>query len=639
VQLYKNESLKTSDKKNIMNHNIGVLGKRVSSQMTTCIFQNEKEANYYSSNYGFEPAILKEHNGQKLFIVSKRTNRIKLLNGFRDIQHLIYDIQRLKMYKIYKKLKYELKLKPFAIHTDCVFLEKNCKKELLDAFPLVDKHKIESIGTWKIEEKQGFPTDVLTFDRNRNPFPLNWAWSYKTRMTMEPIKITNELDYTSPEYFEEFRNIIENYKKIYVSGTTAGTGKSTLVKSLKDTYKVLIVTPDNKLSYDNKKEGFESITLWHLVGVTPDGQHVSSFDTTEYNLIFFDEVKKYGTEQHHWINKYIASSPDKRYIKAGDENQNRPIEQGLNNVDDWKDYYNTICKKTCWVTVELKINKRFPEHQRAEVERLKHESMSCNNFLKFAKKNFKACKVGEHPDAKYVCYKNKTVREVNRIISQNKLHSDIEIDGYKFKIGQEVVAQRRFKIFHVNNHYLIKEINDKEIILADILDEKIKHGVEKKRFTKDFQPDFAYTGHSAQGLTFKDCPVVLCDLDFKFVNAEWFYVAWSRANNLNNIYYVPVEDEFVNIRGIADKLITGYKTQDIRAGRKFSEKKFVDADWVVEKLHKCHSCCPACGIEMIDCFSVDRIDNRLPHVKTNCRLMCLDCNKSHHEEYKYFEKV
>eukprot|EP01080_Neovahlkampfia_damariscottae_P005644 gene5644-9460_t len=70
-------------------------------------------------------------------------------------------------------------------------------------------------------------------------------------------------------------------------------------------------------------------------------------------------------------------------------------------------------------------------------------------------------------------------------------------------------------------------------------------------------------------------------------------------------------------------MINGYKKQDKDAGRDFIESEFIDASdsenlFVQQKARS----------KDYNNISVDRINNNLPHLKWNCQLSCLGCNRA-----------
>jgi hypothetical protein len=84
--------------------------------------------------------------------------------------------------------------------------------------------------------------------------------------------------------------------------------------------------------------------------------------------------------------------------------------------------------------------------------------------------------------------------------------------------------------------------------------------------------------------------------------------------------------------------VMNYRKQDEKASREIT-KDYINSDWIAEQYEKnkiCSICFNNMSINIDDYnninsnISVDRIDNKLSHIKNNCRLMCVSCNCSKH---------
>jgi hypothetical protein len=96
--------------------------------------------------------------------------------------------------------------------------------------------------------------------------------------------------------------------------------------------------------------------------------------------------------------------------------------------------------------------------------------------------------------------------------------------------------------------------------------------------------------------------------------------------------------------------INAHKQHDIEAQRVFDEDKYITNAWVNEQLIKCNMKCDACKRHLHSLpktsrdskqWSITRIDNKLPHHKDNCVIVCFGCNmqqftKNYHEFKKQF---
>ena len=80
--------------------------------------------------------------------------------------------------------------------------------------------------------------------------------------------------------------------------------------------------------------------------------------------------------------------------------------------------------------------------------------------------------------------------------------------------------------------------------------------------------------------------------------------------------------------------IKGYKNQDKDRPYKFNE--YINVSWILQKYKKQKAVCCHCGdfINLLpsnitrEAYSVDRQDNKLAHLQSNCRLAHVGCNAS-----------
>ena len=141
---------KTEDiekKKFIVNKNLGLIEKKYNATSITKIYHTLTEAQYYQIKYGGniykisdnefqevdpteketdEGVIYKaEYNGRKLYVL---VNDIKkdLDESFNPIKDLIYDIQLLKLWKLYNKSQ-ENNISVYGIKTDCLLVKEDEK--------------------------------------------------------------------------------------------------------------------------------------------------------------------------------------------------------------------------------------------------------------------------------------------------------------------------------------------------------------------------------------------------------------------------------------------------------------------------------------------------------------------------------
>jgi hypothetical protein len=86
---------------------------------------------------------------------------------------------------------------------------------------------------------------------------------------------------------------------------------------------------------------------------------------------------------------------------------------------------------------------------------------------------------------------------------------------------------------------------------------------------------------------------------------------------------------------ILNQKIKNHIKADIKYNRHYNEDDYITIEYAKEMLIKCNNKCSLCNIELKltnfefqdkQQFSIDRIDNKLAHIKTNCQITCCHCN-------------
>jgi hypothetical protein len=626
IQKLYESSLTTEHKKFIMNKNIGLLGRKKNSREINYITTSKEEAFKLFDNleYNDDVSKLKVHPikiNEKEIWVSCYGNQTELTDGFLLISEAIYDIQRIKMFELAMKYK---KLDLVAMNTDCLYFKKAFNAELQKY-----SNEFDKIGSIRfVEEKKNIPNKILETDKNQVKNVSN--------PKIKNISIKEDLwQLNRKEYEDNFSQIMNTYKLIFINGLEAGTGKSTLAKSYLKGKKHLIITPDNKLSIENIAEGFNSITLYMLFGWVVGDDKIKckkSYDIEDIEVIFFDECMKYTTKEWNAIRNFMKENNEIQFIGAGDINQCQPIEE-LNNIKDWKQYYSRIRDSIFKYQINLTINKRIQTKEGQDMmKKFKTELFECQNnqdCIHVVKKYFKPIKNIQKTKGMFnIAYRNEICNMVNKQLNEK---CGIEIDGLFYDVGMELICRKRLKvksvILHTNNSYIIKSVDSNTIHLYEQL-----QGLNVELSTKMlkfFSLPYCYTGHISQGITTSK-PMCIFDYDFYYTNKEWLYVAFSRSTNPFNVFYFDGDDVKQNKNEafkIANK-INLYKFQDKKAGRKYEESEYITIDWMKFKLNECKSICRCCKKMIDDDYSVNRIDNHLAHVKNNCEIICVNCNKT-----------
>jgi hypothetical protein len=195
------------------------------------------------------------------------------------------------------------------------------------------------------------------------------------------------------------------------------------------------------------------------------------------------------------------------------------------------------------------------------------------------------------------------------------------------QVGKQTKATRKM---HVNNTYEIVKFGKETMVLKNGLTGDM-HIITYETAWKCFILPYFNTVHASQGAKIAE-DFIICDWQSKHATASsnWFYTAITRAVDLDNIYFLS-EPLYASVVNITNK-IEGYKKQDKIKRRSWIDD-YITEEWVMKEYKRC-PCCTGCGAHLSfesgdrNVITVDRIDNHLAHIKSNCQLLCYACNCS-----------
>ena len=149
-ELYDNPSSTMDAKKQIINVLVGMLEKKSNNPSSCKLFLDKGEAQYYVDETGGKvgnlsfyedcPADDGEHQlfatgNQKertIYTATHKKDR-DLVDGFLPMKEMVYDIQHLKLYRLYAKCKSN-DIEVYGIKTDCLLVKRSDHLELLEVF-------------------------------------------------------------------------------------------------------------------------------------------------------------------------------------------------------------------------------------------------------------------------------------------------------------------------------------------------------------------------------------------------------------------------------------------------------------------------------------------------------------------------
>jgi hypothetical protein len=143
---------------------------------------------------------------------------------------------------------------------------------------------------------------------------------------------------------------------------------------------------------------------------------------------------------------------------------------------------------------------------------------------------------------------------------------------------------------------------------------------------------YCNTTHASQGASIKDI-YVIADYKCAYITTNWFYTAITRAINLNDIYFLDMNLTKINTLNEVKNMVANYKHQDNKKNRFVIgvPDDYITDDWILQehrKTPRCSKCNAYMSFEKNSSskLTVDRIDNNLAHIVSNCRLLCKSCN-------------
>ena len=619
--VYENEMLTVEMKKNIINHVVGNMNKCQNKKTYTSMTKVQSEAmDFWRTNGGrVVPLDMIE---QKYYINHlEKTN--ELFEGFRLISMLIYDTAHKRLLD----LKKNVESYGFTVHymnTDCLWINNNMelfekfKSDNIELFTYSHKNNYDAIGKLKHAVKMYDTKKIINRPNLLNMFELLKSDN------VNHIELIDEFD------TNEIKQKINSMDKLLFQGP-AGSGKSNGFKMLDDN--VLFITPYNALCKDIRKSGKDAVTLHKLLGLKYDDDDLTKMNATDvsrYDIIVFDEIFLYDTFKLGLIKEYINKHNEIRFYATGDCNQLPAIEKLV--ISDKREYYKSIIYSIFPNVINLTKNKRcVNKSDRELMDNLIQEILNSQDKKDLLEvlKRYDIKIVGNINDIhtkKNICHMNSSCDFVNNLIMK-KYHPDT-----KYIAGDELICRKTLQIrkqkTYVNYTYKIVEIKKNTMILNDD-DEDIE--VDKEMIERHFKLPYARTCSSVQGMTI-DENITIFDYYNNFVDKYWIYTALTRTTELKNVsIYVGKQSSTEDyVKGKIMKMITFHKESDAKACREWNGD-YIDLEYVLQEF-KNTSNCRYCG-EPIDilgdeCFSIDRVNNDIAHIKSNCQIICVTCNKS-----------
>lgn len=650
IKLFADDILSEKMKKQIAVSAIGKFGISARSVNKSTIHETIEDA--YRNKRENENVIMIELQKEKQIFVVQQTKSSQLIDGFLPIQRMIYDLCRLKISNLIKSLPSEVDV--LGCKTDCVFIPED--QVHLVNYPwkgTIDTVAFVNLGKWKLETVECLPYNKPTINdkttemcmlRNRmgyaeligKPLIIEHPMEQFITRTISPTEYVLKNEYS----LKEVITILRKENRLLILGLDAGSGKSFMCEQLLKHYKNkshFVACPQNPQALKWQKNGFTSGTLFDLCGKSLENEGTECTITNqgtvkEADIIVFEECGQYSTSDWAMVSEYLFNHPRAIVIANGDLHQNEPIDD-LNETIDEKMYYTNIRNYYFKNQIVLQIPKRYKDEETKNKAIQIRKDLFENNIShkEVLYKNAKPIKLCDIP-ANAIClsYLQDTRRDVNNYM-HFKQYKEKYFNGLRLKANTRMnvfVEKKKYKI-HKNFEYIIQNFGKTKTIMYEELND-ITFEIDTFRLI-NFSYCHAFTGHSYQGETV-EVPVVIFDYKFYHVSSNWMYPALTRNKELNVYYCDDIAPTSGLNRMVVVNKISGYKSQDMNAGRKITDD-YIDVPFVFYLSKKQKHCCKICKSQMnynnvgdgLD-WVVDRFCNDDGHIKSNTQLLCINCN-------------
>ena len=181
-----------------------------------------------------------------------------------------------------------------------------------------------------------------------------------------------------------------------------------------------------------------------------------------------------------------------------------------------------------------------------------------------------------------------------------------------------------------------KVLVDSKVVIFKDPSDGVEFYIPEKSITS-FAFEYCITIHSSQGQTYKDVPISFFDFDSRWINNNDMYVALSRTNDIEQLYIYNGTDLRINEKHLKQRIqlkIISHKRADAEKCRYYKPEDYIDVEWVRDNLDYSSLVCPHCNEDYsllspentrLD-FSIDRVDERYAHLKSNCVIGHRHCN-------------
>lgn len=634
--------------KDIVNTTIGNTGRRSISEKS-CQIGTLKDMELIRANSTTLGSIYcissdKCEPWNKLFMFKSNAKK-ELISGFYTIQAFIYDRMRLILYELYHLIETRCNVTVYGVNTDSVFIKASDVPKVKEVF----KHKFDvdetkplgMLGQWKLEYNKYLPKERM------KPLKADKINIHQSILETKMDYIVKTVEFTREQEQDPKCEPIVGYIKslwaaeynsaIQINAFGPGMGKSYLCNKLREQFapeESLFVSPTNALIQQFKNGDLAAVTACGLLNLFPcNGQLHQSKENNKIikpnlKFVIFDEILLNPILVINQFVTFMKNNPQIKFACTIGATQLQGREK--HNTKNLIKYKLRILNRYFPTEVLLKVSQRG----NGEI----CDWMVSSEFAKTSKKDKIKC-------LNLVYNKFKTVDNLSEIPDDFRFalcHTNAEKEAWiKLMISRHTEANASFGVYRVcKQHKAISVATKKSIEIKNaciytlkgktedglrviLAQDKLEHTVTLEEFKQFYHIDVAMTIYCSQGSTI-DKKYVIFGLNSYYATKALMCVALSRGVSIDNIliYTGRIHSEEYKLQNRIESHIWA----DKKAGRSVDIENYVDKEWVSEELAKNETCRLCRVLLTADNFSIDRTDNKLCHVKSNCKIICRYCN-------------
>lgn len=598
------EDPKGSELKEAHNISFGSAGKRYNKSHYARFTLDSREAYHFSND------VIEHLHG---FLAKKESVAVELVDGYYPFYFMIYDLQRLRILEMFKWLSKHTEV--YGVATDGFFVKDVPKANY---HPSDQPKSFESLGKYQQEGLKSVP-----------------KVSY--------LVVTNETKIPAVVTRPTYTKVDEVCAGTFIDAEIAGAGKTQTALSYLTSESLVVIQSDKQIAAMEERTDATVISYATLLGdIYDDGELVKTkppYDLSKHDRICVDELFQISVKDYERVLLLIQG---KDVVGTGDTFQTTTGVSHNNYVDRRQFYEETLWKAFPYrmtLTKSWRLESPADEELILKMRRELQEGAPISSVIKYFKTTKDLTAFDTHIPYTNLCAQkleqmfgnqpthlrfkdyDKSKRKIEA--SGQPIHIDSDGVHYVMENGKRHQYLRKGLVYPVQ-HFVLQGVN------------MVKIG-DKFYNRCRFTGIHANTGHSLQGDTIRK---KFCILEWSHFNAtwEWFYTAVTRCVRLSDVYIYTGESL---TRGVIKNV--GYKLDGLK---KTCEEKGRDFDltakWVTEQMKRQNYCCQICsGVLNLDYeqgdgnqWSIDRRDNQLGELQSNCRITHLSCNQSKAHEGK-----